>query len=71
MRSGRRKSFHIHIALITMTETVTGCSSGKITWKKARSGRHPSMAAHSSSSVGTVFTNPWYMKRESGTPSPQ
>ena len=55
---GRRKSFHIHIALITMTETVTGCRSGKITWKNARSGRHPSIAAQSSSSFGTVFTKP-------------
>jgi len=32
-------------------------AAGKITWKKARRGRHPSMAAQSSSSLGTVFTN--------------
>ncbi len=54
-----------------MTDTVTGCRRGKITWKKARRGRAPSIAAQSSSSLGTVFTNPWYMKRESGTPRPQ
>jgi hypothetical protein len=46
-------------------------SRGKITWANAGSGLQPSMEAQSSISLGTVFTKPWYMKRDRGAPSPQ
>ena len=50
---------------------VMGLSSGRTTRKNTKNCPAPSIAAASSSSRGTPFTNPWYMNTASGAPSPQ
>ena len=59
------------MALITIVETVQGVSNGKIMLKNFLSGEHPSIVAHSSSSIGTDLTKPWYINRANGIPKPQ